>query len=96
MPIFARLLTFPADDPHRMEVRSAHRAYVADCFDRGEIISSGPWAENNGALIVYSAPSRDEALALIAADPYAVEGVQYDEVVREWNVVTPQLTDPRD
>jgi uncharacterized protein YciI len=90
MPIFARLLSFPADDPLRLEVRPAHREYVAACFERGEIIMSGPWAGNDGALIVYEAPSREAALALIAADPYATESVQYEEDVREWNVTTPR------
>jgi uncharacterized protein YciI len=40
-------------------------------------------------VIIYRAPDLEAARALVAADPYALEGVVQEVSLREWTVVTP-------
>ncbi|MBC7460276.1 MAG: hypothetical protein H7287_02840 [Thermoleophilia bacterium] len=89
MPFFARVLKFPVVDPHRLEVRPAHRAFVAECVARGEIVMSGPFVGDEGALMVFQVADRPAVEALIAQDPYTTEGVAIDAELHEWTVTTP-------
>lgn len=92
MPLFVRILSFPADDPHRLEVRPSHREFVAELVAAGAMRMSGPFVGDTGAVMVFDAPDRAAVEALIARDPYTVEGVQFDAQLHEWNVVTPLPT----
>ncbi|MCW2949372.1 MAG: YCII-related domain superfamily [Thermoleophilia bacterium] len=89
MPFFARILRFAPGDPHRLAVRPIHREYVAALFARGELRWSGPFADDDGALLVYETESREAAEALIADDPYTLEAVSVEAELKEWNIVTP-------
>lgn len=89
MPTFARTFRMTPDDPARLEVRPAHRDYVAELHARGDIRMSGPFADQRGALIVYEAADLDAARALVAADPYTDAGVVEELELREWTVLTP-------
>jgi uncharacterized protein YciI len=89
MPTFVREFTMEPDDERRLAVRPAHREYVTQLYERGEIRMSGPLADQTGAVIIYRAPDLEAARALVAADPYALEGVVQEVSLREWTVVTP-------
>ena len=61
--------------------------------DQGKLALAGPFADNEGGLFVYNAPSREEALSLLAQDPFCVEGVFKDYQLLEWLIegVRPDL-----
>jgi len=87
MLTFARTIAFTPGNARLLAVRPAHRAYVAELHARGEIRMSGPFADDDGALLVYEAADRAAAEALIAADPYRTEAVVDEVSLREWTVI---------
>jgi uncharacterized protein YciI len=89
MPTFVRENTMHPHDERRLEVRPAHRDYVTELHERGQIRMSGPLADQTGAIILYVADDLDAARALVEADPYAKAGVVQELSLREWTVVTP-------
>jgi len=93
MPTYARTIAFTPGDERLLALRPSHREYVAELFARGEIRISGPWASDDGALLVYEARDIEHARELVAADPYASHPDVVREVdLREWTVIVP----PRD
>jgi uncharacterized protein YciI len=60
----------------------AHAAYWRDLGMREYV--GGPFADRSGGLIVFAAGSTEEAERLIAADPFCVEALLEDSIVKEW------------
>ena len=84
------VLLFRYSDPDlRARVRPRHLEYVAALHEAGQVVSAGPFDDGSGALVVYEAADESEARALVDADPYAVEGVMAEPVLRAWTVVVP-------
>ena len=67
--------------------RPAHRAYLTSLLENGQLFASGPYADGNGALIVYEADSPEAAEALLKADPFYTAGVFLKWQMRPWMVV---------
>lgn len=84
---FAAVIDYKADNPKVAEVRPAHRKYLGELKEQGKLVISGPFPETGGALIVYEAASKDEAEALIKADPFTTGGVFTSWVIRHWNPI---------
>lgn len=75
-------------DPDRVAAaRPAHRAYLTQLLDAGELAFAGPFEDGSGALIVYECESREAAEALIAADPFQAAGVFHRFTLRPWKQV---------
>jgi len=73
----------------RLQVRPAHRAFLADRLAERKLVTAGPWADDTGALLIFEADSEAELRRLLAADPYRIADV-YDEVsLREWRPIFP-------
>jgi uncharacterized protein len=51
------------------------------------VVAAAPWADDHGAMIVYSAPDAAEVERLLADDPYVVEGVGGERQLREWSPI---------
>jgi len=51
------------------------------------LVAAGPWADDSGALIVYSAPDSASVENLLEADPYVAEGVGGERTLREWSPI---------
>ena len=85
--IFAAVIDYKADNPRVAEVRPTHRKYLAELKEKGKLVISGPFPETGGALIVYEAGSKDEAEALLKADPFTTGGVFTSWVIRAWNPI---------
>ncbi|MEU5566762.1 YciI family protein [Micromonospora musae] len=78
-------LTF-TDDPRRLEARPAHRERLHALYEAGEVLASGPWADDSGALLVFTV-DRARAEQILAEDPYyTTPGVEVTSV-REWSPV---------
>jgi len=89
MAKFVALLTFGPGREARLSVRPRHREYLTSLLERGKLIASGPFADDQGALLIYEAENRDEAQALLDADPYTAAGVLAGVEIREWVQVLP-------
>ena len=79
-------LTF-TDDPARLELRPQHRERLAAMHAAGDLLMAGPWADDSGALLVFSCDPA-EVDKTLADDPYySAPGVTVASV-REWTVAT--------
>ncbi|MBF6128612.1 YciI family protein [Nocardia brasiliensis] len=85
MPIFAVHYTYsaatvPGRDTHRPE----HRGWLADQLAAGALLSSGPYPDGSGALLLFQAADADALHALLEVDPFAREQLIDDVRVVEW------------
>jgi uncharacterized protein YciI len=70
--------------PERLAARPAHRAALGRLLAEGKLFAAGPWADDQGAMLVF-AVERAELEEILAADPYyrSTPGVEV-RAVREW------------
>ena len=62
---------------------AAHRARWHEFHDRGTLLMIGPFADQSGALAVFTTKAAAEEFA--SGDPFVVEGVvRKDWQIREW------------
>lgn len=88
MPTFAVQYTYDERADVRDRFRPEHRAWLAERADAGELLGSGPYVGGEpGALLVFRADDEDALRALLAADPFAREGVVARTDVRGWDLV---------
>ncbi|MGW4354345.1 YciI family protein [Nocardia sp. NPDC004582] len=72
--------TVPARDIHRPE----HRAWLNALVDEGTVLTSGPYADGSGALILVSAEDLAAVTKLFEDDPFNREGLLEDKRITEW------------
>lgn len=84
---FAAVIKFKTDDPKVAEIRPAHRQYLGNLFEQGKLVLSGPFSEGGGALIVYEAATKDDAEAILKADPFTRAGLFTSWEINPWNVL---------
>ncbi|WP_214404869.1 YciI family protein [Pseudonocardia lacus] len=90
MAVFAVTYTYSADTADtRAEVRPVHRDFLRELGEQGVLLVSGPYADGEpaGALLLFRSESKEELLALLAKDPFQVEGLVSEVVATEWEVV---------
>lgn len=95
MPFFATTYTYVPDSTEaRDATRPAHREYLAEVTERGGLLLSGPHIGGQpAALLVFEAETEDGARALIAADPFVLQGLIAEITVREWQPVSGRLVE---
>lgn len=84
---FAAIIEYTQDKSRIAELRPVHRQYLAALKERGQLAASGPFTDDSGALIVYEAPSPEEAEKLLQGDPFHGGGVFLRYQLRPWNPV---------
>ena len=84
---FAVIADYDAADPQLAVVRPVHREYLTKLRDAGKLVISGPLTDTGGALIVLETASKEEADAIVAADPFVKSGVFKSWVIRPWNPI---------
>jgi uncharacterized protein YciI len=84
---FAAVIEYIQDKAKIAEVRPVHRAYLLSLKEKGQIAATGPFTDDYGALIIYEAATKEEAEALLKADPFNKAGVFVSYVMRPWNPV---------
>lgn len=90
MSKFVVNLTYSDNDELRQATRPSHREYLRSLLADGKLHEAGPFADDSGAVIVYNAESREEAEAILAADPFSTtHGIVTSAVINEWNKVLP-------
>lgn len=87
MAKFAAVIRFVPDTERRLKVRPTHRKYLQALLDRGKLYESGPWTDDQGALLIYEVADEAEARELLANDPYTEHGIIAEASVHGWNVV---------
>jgi uncharacterized protein YciI len=61
-------------------------AYVKSLIAQGHKARTGYWAEYGGGMLLFQAASRQEAEAIVEADPLVANGcVEYE--LHEWRIV---------
>ncbi|MFT9845967.1 YciI family protein [Aneurinibacillus sp. REN35] len=65
------------------EVRTEHIEYLNDLIQKGKIIAKGPFTDESGGLIIFTANSLEEAQQLAQNDPAALASSRLF-TVREW------------
>jgi uncharacterized protein YciI len=84
---FAVIADYDAADPQLPVVRPVHREYLTKLRDAGKLAFSGPFTDHGGALIMLEAESKEEAAAIVYADPFVKAGVFKSWGLRPWNPV---------
>ena len=87
MALFTATLTYTDDNEKIQQVRPTHRKYLQTLVDSGKLHESGPFTDDSGALIIYIADSEADARELLANDPFTINGVITEAVVKEWKIV---------
>ncbi|MGV9409880.1 YciI family protein [Nocardia sp. NPDC003693] len=85
MPIFAVHYVYTeATAAARLENRPEHRAWLNNLVDQGTILTSGPYPDGTGALILFRAESLEFVTDLLPQDPFAKLGLIEDKRAVEW------------
>ncbi|WP_230418381.1 YciI family protein [Catenulispora pinistramenti] len=84
---FAVEYVYTADTAKRDEIRPAHRAFLREAQDRGELLVSGPWVNNTGALLVFEAEDEAALKKLLEHDPFAEADLVARVRINEFNPV---------
>ncbi len=84
---FAAIIEYIQDREKVQEIRPVHRQYLASLKANGQLVASGPFTDDSGALIVYEAPGREEAEELLQGDPFHANGIFVTWQLRPWNPV---------
>lgn len=87
MARFAVEYVYTADTVKRGEVRPSHRAFLAEAQGRGELLVSGPWANDTGALLIFETEDEAALKALLEHDPYAAADLVSRVRINEYNPV---------
>ena len=59
----------------------AHRAFLRTLIEKKILVCSGPQVPRTGGFILINAFSKDEALRIMADDPYVIHGLAKYEVI---------------
>ncbi|MBY4129072.1 hypothetical protein HQO83_11795 [Rhodococcus fascians] len=88
MPLIAVNYTYsPSTTAGRDTHRAAHRAWLADLLDQKTLVSSGPYADGSGALLLVEGPDAASVETLFAQDPFAIENLIESATFDEWTPV---------
>ncbi|MFD0364301.1 YciI family protein [Nocardia sp. GCM10030253] len=76
MPIFAVHYTYSeATVPGRDTYRPEHRGWLSGLVEAGTLLSSGPYPDGSGALLLFQADDETALKGLLAQDPFARENL---------------------
>jgi uncharacterized protein YciI len=84
---FAAIIEYSQDREKVQSLRPVHRQYLTALKERGQLAACGPFTDDSGALIVYEAPTKEEAEALLKGDPFHANGIFLRWQLRPWNPV---------
>ena len=88
MATYAVRYTYDERADVRDVYRAEHREYMALLEDQGTLLFSGPWADGApGALLAFRADDESALADVLAADPFAREGLIAETEIRAWTVV---------
>jgi uncharacterized protein YciI len=80
----------PAKNSARDVHRAEHRAWLGALVEAGTVVSSGPYTDGSGALLLFagtSAPDADALREMLRQDPFARAGLIEAVRISEWQPV---------
>lgn len=93
MALFAITYIYsPSTTDGRDTHRSSHRAWLAGLLEQKVLVSSGPYADGTGALIIVEGSDAASVKELFAQDPFAVENLVESSAIVEWKPVMGALS----
>ncbi len=84
--LYVSYVKYVADSARVERVRAAHQSYAQAIKANGGLIMAGAFADDSGAMFIYRAHSKDEAMALAEKDPYHIEGAFESSALSEWRL----------
>ncbi len=88
MTVFAVEYVYTADSSAvRDDRRPAHRAWLAGLADEGQLLTSGPYGDGAGALLIFKVQDETQLNELLKQDPFAVAGTIAGIRTTEWTPV---------
>lgn len=79
--MFIAILTYKKPLSEVDRFLAAHREYLARHYAAGDFIASGPQTPRVGGVIMMKADSREAVDAIIAEDPFHINGIADYQVV---------------
>lgn len=88
MTVFAVEYVYTADsEAARDRTRPAHREWLSGLESQGQLLTSGPYGDGAGALLIFKAAGESELTELLKQDPFASAGVIAGIRTTEWKPV---------
>ncbi|UZX02532.1 hypothetical protein F8G81_07795 [Arthrobacter sp. CDRTa11] len=88
MTVFAVEYVYAPDSTAaRDENRPAHRAWLSDLAEDGRLLTSGPYGDGAGALLIFKVQDESRLNELLKQDPFAVAGTIAGIRTTEWTPV---------
>ena len=85
MTVFAVEYVYAADSSAaRDEHRPAHRTWLADLAEAGQLLASGPYGDGAGALLIFKVQDEPHLNNLLKQDPFAAAGTIAGIRTTEW------------
>ena len=85
---FAAIIEYAQDKAKIAEIPPVHRQYLSKLRENGQLVASGPFTDDSGALIIYEAPSPAGGGEAAARRPVPSE--------RHFREMAPAAVEPRD
>ena len=79
--MFIAILTYKKPLSEVDRFLTAHREYLAKHYAAGDFIASGPQNPRVGGVIMMKAESREAVNAIIAEDPFHINGIADYQIV---------------
>ena len=79
--MFIAILTYKKPLSEVDRFLAAHRKYLANQYADGDFIASGPQNPRVGGVIMMKAESREAVDAIIAEDPFHINGIADYQIV---------------
>lgn len=79
--MFIAILTYKKPLSEVDRFLTAHREYLAKHYAAGDFIASGPQTPRIGGVIMMKADSREAVEAIIAEDPFHINGIADYQIV---------------
>lgn len=90
MAVFAVTYYYTSDLEEQARVRPAHREWLGEQVEAGHLLASGPYKNQNGALLIWQAETLYDVTERLAEDPFAQAELIEKTDVAEWvNVFGP-------
>lgn len=88
MALFAVHYTYSTATSDARDVhRATHRAWLAELLEQNVLVSSGPFSDGSGALIIVEGTDLDSVRTLFAQDPFATQNLVEQCTINEWKPV---------
>jgi uncharacterized protein YciI len=88
MTVFAVEYVYAAESTEaRDAARPAHREWLSGLSGEGKLLTSGPYADGAGALLIFNAADETELNEILKLDPFAAADVVAGIRTTEWTPV---------